>query len=170
MVGNEWKCPHCGNAVPIPAVSLEQDARVALLEHYTSQMQGYKVYLLTIVIGFFAGIESLRTLQLLPAPFVYVFPIFVGICLILIVYCLTKALWFGQHVRDITREDSDCKQTMLDQLDRMVHTKRGMVRDDPWSKSWMRWMIKRGGGDGRLLIVCVCILAVAVCVSLIVWG
>jgi hypothetical protein len=172
MAPDQWKCPHCGNVIPTSPVSLEQDARVALLEHYTSQMQGYKVYLLTIVIGFFAGIEALRTLPLQPFHFVLLFSLGVGSLAGGIAYCIPKAFWFGQHVRDIIREDSDCRQTMLDQLDGMVHTKRGMVREDPWSSGAMKWIIKRGGCDSQLvvLVIFVCALFFALTIGALAAG
>jgi hypothetical protein len=43
---------------------------------------------------------------------------------------------------------------MLDQLDRMVHTKRGMAREDPWKNSVSNIMIVLGGRNTYLLIVC----------------
>jgi hypothetical protein len=46
-----------------------QRARIALLEHFTSQMQGYKNLVLTLFIGFFGGVASLAVLQL-PRPLV----------------------------------------------------------------------------------------------------
>ena len=39
------------NRLLMVARGSEQEARVALFEHHTSQMQGYKLYLLTIAVG-----------------------------------------------------------------------------------------------------------------------
>jgi len=165
MAADQWKCPHCGNPAPTP-VTPEQDARVALLEHYTSQMQGYKVYLLTLVIGFFAGIESLRTLQLSIEYFPVFFSLGVGLLVAGTIFCSARAFFFGQHVRDVIREDSDCKQTMLDQFDRLVHTKRDMVRENPWSNPAERWLIRRGACGSRLSFVAVLI---GILVFIVTW-
>lgn len=131
-------------------MTLEQDARVALLEHYISQLQGYKVSLLTIVIGFFAVVEPLRRLVSSA-----LFSVFAGICVALIVYCVGKVFLYGQHVKAIIRNEPDCKQTMLKQLDEMV-------RNDPARGR----MSKLCGCDRQLLLVCVLTVAV---VSLIVY-
>ena len=53
----------------------EQEARIALLEHFTSQLQSYKTNILTLVVGFFAGVEALRIIE---PPY---WLLIVGICL-----------------------------------------------------------------------------------------
>lgn len=51
----------------------EQEARVALKEHYRSQEQNHRTAMLTLVIGFFTGMEVLRILDLPWLRFVFWF-------------------------------------------------------------------------------------------------
>ena len=77
----------------------EQEARIALLEHYTSQMQGYKLYILTLALGsvgfsevwsrFVDGQRPSFLAQAILLPFV------IGLFCAALFYCLARAAWYG---------------------------------------------------------------------------
>lgn len=73
-----------------------QPARIALLEHYTSQMQSYKTAVLTLFIGFFAGVEAIRLLQLPSALALYLISLGSGTLPGGIFYCLARVGWYGK--------------------------------------------------------------------------
>ena len=75
---------------------MEQDARVALKEDYRSQMQNYRTSILTLVIGFFAGMEALRLLSLPPLLIVYLFCLASGLLGGSIFYCVARVAWYGR--------------------------------------------------------------------------
>lgn len=122
----------------------EQDARVALLSHYTSQMQGYKVQLLTIVVGFFAYIELIGRLG--PFYFGLLLPLGVGVLAALVFWSVARFLWFGKHVRDIIRKP---EQNMLNRLDEQLHIGWGK-REVYDSDSFAGRIIKIGGSGSQL--------------------
>jgi len=75
---------------------MEQEARVALKKDYRSQMQNYRTSILTLFIGFFAGMEALRILTL---PYWLVIVMFCAASGLLgggILYCLARVAWYGR--------------------------------------------------------------------------
>jgi hypothetical protein len=134
------------------SVDSEQKARIALLEHYTSQLQGYKVNLLTIIIAFFAGVESFRIIL----PSTLFLSVLSGVCAALIFYCAAKIFLFGHHVVAIIRMESCYWQTTLGQplgqLDEMIQKnyydlKGRFVERCCW--------IEFCGCDQQILVACV---------------
>jgi hypothetical protein len=119
-------------------------------------MQGYKVYLLTIIIAFFAGVESLKALALPHQLFLPCLSFLAGLLLAGVVFFLSKAEWFGQLVRDAIRKDwpkdrpEYANQHMLHQVDHLINP------DQLEPKGWLeKQMIRVGGSDELLLIVSV---------------
>jgi hypothetical protein len=126
----------------------EQEARIALLKHFTSQMQGYKVNLLTIVVGFLAYVQLIGRLP--PFYFVYLLPIGVGILAALGFWSVTRFLWYGKHVRDIIRKPlARSSENMLNRLDLQLHDGWGK-REEYDPNSLFGKVIKIGGPGTRL--------------------
>ena len=77
---------------------MEQEARIALLEHYDSLMQGYKIYLLTLAIGLLTVVEIwLRAEQSAShqvlAPVKVILSLISGAILVSSVVCVVR--WLG---------------------------------------------------------------------------
>jgi hypothetical protein len=144
----------------------EQDARIALLKHYTSQMQGYKVNLLTIVIGFLAYVELIRRLPRFYFGFLSLFllPLGVGVLAGLGFWSVARMLWFGKHVRDIIREP---KENLLNKLDKQIHDLWGVSQEVYDPKSIIGKIIKIGG-NGDLLGLCSIVVGVVVMLVMLV--
>lgn len=139
----------------------ELKARIALLEHYTSQMQGYKVNLLTIVVGFFAYVELIGRLS--QFYFAFLLPLGVGALVGLGFWSVARMLWFGKHVRDIIREP---KENPLNKLDEQVH-KRWEVKPEVYDPdSFVGSIIKIGGSGGRLFA---CAIAIGFAVAFVMF-
>lgn len=141
---------------------LEQDARVALLSHYTSQMQGYKVQLLTIVVGFFAYVELIGRLR--PFYFGLLLPLGVGVLAALVFWSVARFLWFGKHVRDIIREP---EQNRLNRLDEKIHKNWG-EREVYKPDSLFGRIIKIGGNGSHLFFGATAIFLIVTLVLLVV--
>lgn len=124
--------------------NLEQDARIALLEHYTSQLQGYKVNILTIVIAFFTGVESLKIIVSSASYFSLFICLFSGVCAGLIFWCFARVVLFGHHAKAIISMGSSPCQRSMGQLDNMIRNgycdwKGKRVERSCWSKFWGCW-------------------------------
>jgi putative effector of murein hydrolase LrgA (UPF0299 family) len=152
------------------SVDSEQDARIALLEHYTSQMQGYKVSLLTIVIGFLAYVELITRIPRFYFGFLSLFllPIGVGVLAGLGFWCVARIFWFGKHVRDIIRKPLGFSpsNSWLDKLDLEIH-KGWSEREDYDPKTLTGKIIKIGGNADLLLLSAVVIGLVIMLVLLV---
>jgi hypothetical protein len=144
------------------SVDSEQDARIALLQHYTSQMQGYKVNLLTIVIGFLAYVELIRRLR--GFYFGFLLAVGVGVLAGLGFWSVARMLWFGKHVRDIIREP---KENLLNKLDKQIHDLWGVSQEVYDPKSVIGKIIKIGGNGDLLGLFSIVIAVVAMLVMLV---
>lgn len=118
----------------------EQEARIAYLDHCTSQMQGYKVYLLTLVIGFLGAVESIRALGLAFEAFRCALSLAFGILGGSAVFFLERALWFGELARRTMQRDKD-EFFLLDRLDEHIDPQRPKAK--PGQK-------KIGASDSKL--------------------
>jgi len=81
-----------------------QNARTALLEHYSSQITAHGTYLITLLVGFFSFVQALpffQTLETLPRDFLRGF--FLSIFLFLGVYLLGRTLLWGYLASAILR-------------------------------------------------------------------
>lgn len=77
----------------------EQKARIALLQHYASQMQGYKIYILTLALSLVGFIELwirvVDWMRLSIFAVAFVLPFFIGGFVGALFYCLARAAWYG---------------------------------------------------------------------------
>jgi hypothetical protein len=156
---------------------LEQDARTALLERYTSRIQGYKINLLAIVVGFFAYVELIRTLPMLYFGLFFL-PLGVGVLACLGFWSAARMLWFGKHVRDIIRESyaaknagdvATGKENLLDRLDEQIYKRWRVEREDYKPNSFTGSIIKIGGCGKRLLRYAILIGFAVMLVALALW-
>jgi hypothetical protein len=153
----------------------EQKARIALLEHYTSQMQAYKVYVLTILVAFFAGVESLRVLGFVGTFWLKAFVSFgAGFLAAGFFFCLVRFMWYGAFVSysiwpRVVVDDRPDADTLMYQL-RTVFQENAKKEKRNAAATWMV-----NHGDKQALLFAVAgvvwfIVSVVVFVVLLVLG
>ncbi len=93
---------HIDDAYMTDATEIEQEARIALLEHYTSQMQGYKVYLLTIAVGLVGAFQAYDILSKLDSILPWTtwilrlyWPLVIAGAVFAALYCIPRIAWYG---------------------------------------------------------------------------
>jgi hypothetical protein len=148
----------------------EQKARIALLQHYASQMQGYKIYILTLALSSVGFIELwIRIVDWLkPSTF------FVGIVLSFFIggfgaalfYCLARAAWYGALSSNCllplpyTVEEAPCRP-LLYRLGQKICDR---VRDNPlegtpeFTPAWAwKWLIRIGSTSKQPSLAHLCL-------------
>jgi hypothetical protein len=75
----------------------EQQARIAVLEYYASEMQGYKLNLLTLAVGLL-GLIELWSRVYCSLPWQPVWAVAFGSFIGAMFYCLVRIAWFGAFV------------------------------------------------------------------------
>jgi MFS superfamily sulfate permease-like transporter len=146
-----------------------QKVRIALLEHNTSQMQGYKYYLLTLVLGLFAVLDFWpRAIQSgIPQPIVVILvAFFLGLISGAVSYSLARFFWYGQivgatsYAHLIKPNENEKTKTLMGHLSDCIGTHaRGDMIDIKKNKNRLhRWMFWLGEHQWWLLLVCALIL------------
>jgi len=118
-------------------------------------MQGYKVYLLTLFVGFFAGVQSLRALGATQHVFLVFFSIGFAILIAASFFCMVRIFWYGRLVERVLQlkgagENVGNRSSLIDELDKSTNPQRGKAEFDI---SKLPWWIRIGGCLSQLAIV-----------------
>jgi hypothetical protein len=130
-----------------------QKARIAVLEHFTSQMQQYKYYMLTLVLGFAGILDFWARAGEFPYRDWIVY-VAVGIVFSLIFYSLARFVWYGKLVgaASFVSWTTGLKQeTVVGHLMDLTH-KGAQRRADP---SPLRRLFYLGRDERRLVGACI---------------
>lgn len=151
-----------------------QRARIALLEHHTSQMQGYKYYILTLVLGIFAVLDFWSRVPNLAVSVlgvnldsVTVASIFLGFISGAIFYSVARVVCYGQTVGATTQapilawDPQEEERTLMQWLDKCISDWAvGRPRLPPIEVLYQLGLPKR---HPHLLGVCVVVWLVVIC-------
>jgi hypothetical protein len=158
---------------------LEQEARVALLEHHTSQMQGYKIYLLTIAVGSVGLVEAYSRLEeWIPPHYMRLYwPLVLGVMGAGAFYCAARIAWYGALSGKSLLASSDKEKTgtLIYQLDqgisiwardkkeREIRYKKAYGKDMPAQRDNKIWLgfVNLGYNSRRLVHVTMGLFLVA---------
>lgn len=151
-----------------------QKARIALLAHNTSQMQQYKYYMLTLVLGFFGVMElSSRVRDLIPCADAIVYVAF-GAVGCFFFYSFARFIWYGKIVGGTsyapltTWSSKQSQETLTGCLsDRIGEYARESAGEDPYP---LRWLFHLGDNQSVLVITCAVLFLVLMCLQFGNWG
>jgi hypothetical protein len=145
-----------------------REERVALLEHHASQMQAYKIYVLTLVAGFFAVLQSFSALGLSTRDTNTLVWSAGGVVLAGSFFSLTRFMWYGTMVSHTMITPFEIDQNSSSPLMAQIQTRitvatladaRGQTEDGRKLNRMLRWMILLGYHRGKLFA---CLLALLV--------
>lgn len=151
-----------------------QKARIALLEHNTSQMQQYKYHMLTLVLGFF-GIMELwsRARDLIPCGDAIVYVAF-GTVGCLFFYSFARFVWYGKIVGCTsyapltTWSSEESPKTLTGYLsDCIGEYAREITGEDSFP---LRWLFHLGDNQSGLVITCAVLFLVLMYLQFGNWG
>jgi len=129
----------------------ELQARIALVEHHTSQMQGYKTYILTVAILILTTFEIWFRVETCHRgfPVNVIMSVALGAILASAIAFVARSMWYGQLVRSavrgpaVTPVSADLLMSQLDQdithhAQRQVEIRTGRI-------DWIvKWFAARG--------------------------
>jgi hypothetical protein len=158
-----------------------QRARIALLEHHTSQMQGYKYYILTLVLGIFAVLDFWsRTPSLtISVPGVNldsatVASILLGFIFGAIFYSFAKFVCYGQTVGATTQapifpwDPRKQERTLMQWLDKCISDRA--LRQPRLPPNELLYQLGLPKRHPHLLGVCVMVWLVVIFLRFSWWG
>jgi hypothetical protein len=123
-----------------------EQARIALLQLHTSQMQAYKIYALTLLAGFFGVLQTLGTLGFAPTLSTTLVWLAGGVVAGGLFFCLGRFMWYGAMVSStvctsFTEADLQGAAPLMAQLQRRISSSAY----EGWkAKGPARWMIRLG--------------------------
>jgi hypothetical protein len=129
----------------------ELQARIALLEHHTSQMQGYKTYILTVAILILTTFEIWFRVGTCHRgfPVNVIMSVALGAILASAIAFVARSLWFGHLVRSSVRGPPATPvhpDSLMSQLDRdITHHAQRQVEIREGVVDWIvKWFAARG--------------------------
>jgi len=156
-----------------------QKARVALIEHHTSQMQQYKYYMLTLALGFLATLDLWSRAKDFYSPWPYVDVLTIvrvvfGLVIALIFYSFARFIWYGKilsstFIAPLKMWRSEERQyTLTYHLHQCIteHARKEANRN----RYPLRWLFHLGDKQLRLVITCAVLSLVAMCIQVGDWG
>jgi len=133
-------------------LDVEQEARIALLQHHTSQMQSYRVNILTGVVVILMIVEvwlrvptSNRTLTL-----VLIMSGGLGAIIAIIAFYIARIVWYGQlaaSTTSVSKQPQTFDEPLIRQLDRSIttHAECEAQRKGERKVDWvLKWLARHG--------------------------
>jgi len=155
-----------------------QKARVALLEHHTSQMQQYKYYMLTLALGFLATLDLWSRAKDFSSPWPYVDTLTIvrvvfGLVTALIFYSFARFIWYGKilsstFLAPLTWHPEKRQDTLTYILHQCIaeHARKEANRN----RYPLRWLFHLGDKQPRLVITCAILAMVTMYIQVGSWG
>lgn len=154
------------------AADFEQEARIALLEHYGSQMQGYKLYVLSLVIGLVGVVELSLRVKELPVSYkvgmTIIFAI-IGFIVAGACFCTARFAWYGKltYFSLLAEPSQKPLSTLLHKLDVGICEAAHDYSGDWVSLQWRR-IVRIGSCSRQLVLMFFFVWAFSVSVFLII--
>jgi hypothetical protein len=156
---------------------MEQEARIALLEHYDSLMQSYKIYLLTLAIGLLTVVEiwlraeESASHQLVLAPVKVILSLISAAILASSVLCVVRWAWFGKIVESTVRAPPcTLLSPSISQVDDHIrHDMNESIQKtgDKWRERRWKEILRVGDCKAQLITYSVLLTVLFCCVILL---